>query len=367
LVERETQGPRGAEGEDPEEALDDEEIFCVNTRLDQDAAKAAEEVEWFVMLPDLEGKLATTMVGTQMVEINPQLKAGPAPLAYTSLFKDAEERMRVQAQNPKMSAIMEEIEASRVTPPGRSSFFAARGSAWAPRPSNQSANNAEGGRLSAQFFNRRLSSSPVHRANMHLVFVALRFAMADPCSNEKFLQDAIDLFGTANKDVQVSKTGLALVHRAKSLLALWQWRRSCAQAGTELAEAQRDMMREEARGPPAVTDTPPYDMSRLRAAVEGARPYSSEFPFEFAESMESLSRLRSANQRCMAQRRMDVVAADPKEHPSALEAAVVEAEAVGVDPSLLAEVQRGMDDAMQRKHQEAQHDELFAAVCAAVK
>ncbi|CAK0861245.1 unnamed protein product [Prorocentrum cordatum] len=368
LVERETEGPSGAEEDhamqDPVSAagaLDDEEVLRLNSRLDQDAAKAAEEVEWFVMLPELEGKIVTTMVGTRLLDLGGQLKEMTEALAYPSLFKDAQERMRVEAHHPKVSTILEEITANRVTPTGRSSF-SRRGTAWGGEGngrSNESAHGTGGERRSAQFFNRRLSSQG---ANMHLLFMALRFAMANPSSNEKLLQDAIDLFGTASKDVQTSQAGTALVHRARSLLELWQWRRSCAQARTELAQAHQAMLKEEARGPPAVTDTPPYDLSELHRAVERAKPYSSEFTFEFTEATESLSRLRSANQRCMAQRRMDVVAADPKEHPSALEAAVVEAEKVGVDPGLLADVRRGVDEAKQRKHQEAQHDELFAAV-----
>jgi len=416
LVDRETEGPRDSnepEDEDP----DDQELIRISTRLDQDAAKAAEAVEWFVMLPEREGKLATKMVGSDLPAIEEQLKEAALPVAYRNLFNDAEERTMIMAHIPTVITItntVEEMAASKQTRgttfPGRCTAFgvspfgpggrlnpatitntnesptgqtslavpdSARGllssrgasklsGASLPaagrtgsRPATGQESPGSSIALGAQFFNRRNPNQP--RTNMQLIFNALRLAMADPCANEKFLSDSIDLFETASKDVRTSRSGLALVHRAKALRSLWEWRRSCAQARAELAQAHQDMLREEARGPPAVSDTPPYDMSGLHAAVERAEQYSSEFLFEYMEAVESLARLKAANERCMAQRRMEVAAADPKEHPSKLEAAVAEAEAVGVDPGLLAVVRRGMADAVVRRRQEECHDSLFAA------
>lgn len=168
-----------------------------------------------------------------------------------------------------------------------------------------------------------------------MVLTTLRTAMADVASEPELLQTAMIRFERTSKSIRLSTTARGIMTRAAALRELWTWRLKLGEAFTELkntieaySQLEEDRLNDNL--------TMERDLTRLKNAVQAAKPYASEMAFVFSEGKMIMSRLEIDNKSRAAAGRLMEIIADPHLGDEVMKEAAEHALSVGVGEGAVA-------------------------------
>jgi hypothetical protein len=292
------------------------DVFEVNSRLDSDAVRLAEEVQWNCLLPPCEGELACSIVSSEMgnlveawqevvrlsQEATEAFRNRPPRYTYPSIVGDAESRILLFDRQNQVEQDREKILR---TPGGR--------------------NRAS--------FHGNLPEDEDHALS------SLKSAIVDVRCDPHELRGAIATFDKASPAVKGSPAAKKMLRRADTLLQIWTWRERVKYLRGRLDTVITEALVVE-RENTDIDDfddetVKPYEVLHLEKIIEEAAEFETEMQFDYAEAQEILARHQEENVRQTAALKLQSAVKDPRQDKENLLEALEGCKQADVDRKIL--------------------------------
>eukprot|EP00929_Paragymnodinium_shiwhaense_P047686 TRINITY_DN24180_c0_g1_i1.p1 TRINITY_DN24180_c0_g1~~TRINITY_DN24180_c0_g1_i1.p1 ORF type:complete len:2350 (-),score=687.41 TRINITY_DN24180_c0_g1_i1:126-7175(-) len=323
---------RQAGGSDGEEAGSMESqvsVFRVDTKLDEEASRLAEEVQWNVIMEAEEGLLSFGILENDLPNLEKLIHSAAIAAQYSSasryapLLKEAEKRLLLFRRRAEVEDAGDSLALGQDVQEGRA-------------------------------------------------VMALKCALADNAGDPDVLDAGIKQFNDASQAVRTSKDGLNLINRARVLKSLWDWRLRIVRLRGELLMALQDALRAEFAHDASETESEAdsedqynggqLNVEGLATAIDEARQFEPHIDFDLVECEQVLQRQKETNVRVKVREDLLAVADNPRSDEAALLDALDKARAAGVDQDALDYVSEKLRNWSETSGKAAALDELFTAV-----
>jgi len=213
-----------------QEVEEEEDLFDIDSRLDGESVRLSEEVPWHALLEEHEGTLALAVVERSVDRLGAFLRHAQAVNRATRGLK---------------AAAKDEVIKAGAKATAGDAGIAGKGRIDVIREATQRVIALRRQASTAEAVHKAHAESDSTEEDFYNAMQALLSAMVDCNYDSEPLRVAMRNFTRSAPLVKSSTAAQRMLKRARTLQALWSWRRRCTRVGVKLREAIQVALEEE--------------------------------------------------------------------------------------------------------------------------